>query len=86
MKTDALRVEKLTQAISGNCLPIWQGRPVGSPHHLARLSGVAYSTIRHAYMKAGVKSYILDECVLLVDAIDLMIHFRNARPGRKALN
>jgi hypothetical protein len=86
MRTNALRIEKLRLAVSGNCLPILNGRPVGLPHHLARLSGVAHSTIRHAYTKAGVKTYILDECVLFVDALDLITHFISAKPGRRSLN
>lgn len=79
------RFERLEEAIRLERLPLFQGRPVGLPGQLARVAGVAHSTVRYAYCMGEVRKYELDGATLLVDAEDLAAHFRTAKPGRKLL-
>ena len=67
-------------------LPIFRGRHVGLPGQLARLAGVAHSTVRYAYCGGSVRKYELEGATLMIDAMDLAEHFRMARPGRKPLS
>jgi hypothetical protein len=80
------RFEKLEEAIRLDKFPVFQGRHVGLPGQLARVAGVAHSTVRYAYCLGGVRKYELDGATLLVDAEDLASHFRQAKPGRKPLS
>jgi len=79
------RNEKLEEAIRLEKLPVFQGRAVGLPGQLARLAGVAHSTVRYAYCLGTVRKYETDGAALFVDAEDLADHFRTSKPGRKPL-
>jgi len=79
------RHEKLESAIQDDKLPIYRGRAVGSPCQLARLADVPNSTVRYAFLSGNVRKYDMDGAVLFIDAMDLVEHFRTAKPGRKQL-
>jgi len=79
------RTEKLEEAIRLEKFPLFQGRYVGLPGQLARVAGVAHSTVRYAYCLGSVRKYELEGATLLVDAEDLAAHFKSAKPGRKRL-
>jgi len=79
------RFEKLEEAIRLDKFPVFQGRHVGLPGQLARVAGVAHSTVRYAYCMGEVRKYETDGAALFIDAGDLASHFRQAKPGRKPL-
>lgn len=79
------RFERIEEAIRLEQLPTYRGRPVGLPGQLARLAGVAHSSVRYAYCLGMVRKYEMEGSALLVDAGDLATHFRTSKPGRKPL-
>lgn len=79
------KAQNLLDAIAQQLLPIYQGRPVGLPCQLARVSGVAQSTVRYAYAVGNVRAYEAPGATLLLDAEDLATYFQSSRPGRKRL-
>jgi len=79
------RYERLEEAIRLERLPVFKGRSVGLPGQLARIAGVAHSTVRYAYCVGAVRKYEGDGAALFVDAVDLVVHFRQAKRGRKSI-
>jgi len=77
------RETNLLSAITQESLPKYRGRTVGLPCQLARLAGVAQSTVRYAYACGNVRAYELPGATLLLDAEDLATYFKVSRPGRK---
>jgi len=77
------REHGLLNAITQDELPLFRGRAVGLPCQLARLAGVAQSTVRYAYAVGNVRAYELAGATLLLDVEDLATYFKSSRPGRK---
>jgi len=76
------RSQKIRRAIEEDNLATYRGRYVGTPSQLAHLAGAAYSTIKNAYVKCKVRTYLLAGSGILIDAMELAIYFENARRGR----
>ena len=79
------RSEKIDEAIKNNKLPILNGRVVGTPGELSRISGASPSTVRYAYCVGGVPKQVTQGSILYVDAEGLSDYFRSAKPGRKKI-
>ncbi len=81
--SNTTRQGRLLHAISEQHLPFFRGRAVGLPCQLARLAGVAQSTVRYAYAVGNVRAYEAVGATLLIDVEDLAGYFSSSRPGRK---